>query len=102
MIEGFGPLLPGCKSIDLKDEGLIIDTITAKTAAVIIEPIQGEGGIKVVPDDKLQLLRNICDELGVLLIFDEVQCGMGRTGRLFAHEWTGLVFERVPAKVSSD
>jgi len=90
MIEGFGPLLPGCKSIDLKDEGLIIDSITAKTAAVIIEPIQGEGGIKVVPDDKLQLLRNICDELGVLLIFDEVQCGMGRTGRLFAHEWIGI------------
>ena len=61
-----------------------------QTCAVIIEPIQGEGGIRVVPDQCLKGLRDLCDETGTLLIFDEVQCGMGRTGRLFAHEWSGV------------
>jgi acetylornithine/N-succinyldiaminopimelate aminotransferase len=64
--------------------------ITDQTCAVIIEPIQGEGGIRVVPDQCLKGLRDLCDQTGTLLIFDEVQCGMGRTGRLFAHEWAGV------------
>jgi acetylornithine/N-succinyldiaminopimelate aminotransferase len=59
------------------------------TAAVIIEPVQGEGGARAVPDVCLRGLRELCDEHGVLLIYDEVQCGLGRTGRLFAHEWSG-------------
>ena len=90
MTEGFGPLLPGCKSINLSDKNLIIDSISESTAAVMIEPIQGEGGINVVPDATLNLLRKLCDQHGTLLIFDEVQCGMGRTGKLFAHEWSGI------------
>jgi acetylornithine/succinyldiaminopimelate/putrescine aminotransferase len=57
---------------------------------VMIEPIQGEGGIRLVPDQCLKGLRDLCDATGTLLIFDEVQCGMGRTGRLFAHEWAGV------------
>ncbi len=91
MKEGFGPLLPGCKSVDMNDERALINSITPKTAAVIIEPIQGEGGIKIVPSKTIHLLRDICDKFGVLLIFDEVQCGVGRSGKLFAHEWVGIV-----------
>ncbi|OYW55298.1 MAG: acetylornithine transaminase [Rhodobacterales bacterium 12-65-15] len=64
--------------------------ITDQTCAVMIEPVQGEGGIRVVPDQCLKGLRDLCDQTGTLLIFDEVQCGMGRTGRLFAHEWAGV------------
>ena len=64
--------------------------LTDKTAAVILEPIQGEGGIIPVPDQCLKGLRALCDETGALLILDEVQCGMGRTGKLFAHEWAGI------------
>ena len=90
MTEGFGPLLPGCKSIPLNDKDLIVHSISDRTAAVIIEPIQGEGGINIVPDHTLSLLRKLCDQHGVLLIFDEVQCGVGRTGKLFAHEWSGI------------
>ena len=90
MTEGFGPLLPGCKSIALHDRDLIVESISDRTAAVIIEPIQGEGGINVVPDHTLSLLRKLCDKHGALLIFDEVQCGVGRTGKWFAHEWSGI------------
>ena len=90
MTEGFGPLLPGCKSIALNNKDLIVDSISDRTAAVMIEPIQGEGGINVVPDHTLSLLRKLCDKHGALLIFDEVQCGVGRTGKLFAHEWSGI------------
>ena len=94
MVKGFGPLMPGF--VHLKwpvsdaDHAAIRAAITGKTCAVIIEPIQGEGGIRVVPDQCLKGLRDLCDETGTLLIFDEVQCGMGRTGRLFAHEWAGV------------
>ena len=94
MVKGFGPLMPGF--VHLKwpatdaDHDAIRAAITDKTCAVIIEPIQGEGGIRVVPDQCLKGLRDLCDQTGALLIFDEVQCGMGRTGRLFAHEWAGV------------
>lgn len=94
MVKGFGPLMPGF--VHLKwpasdaDHAAIRAAITGKTCAVIIEPIQGEGGIRVVPDQCLKGLRDLCDATGTLLIFDEVQCGMGRTGRLFAHEWAGV------------
>ena len=94
MVKGFGPLMPGF--VHLKwpvtdaDHAAIRAAITTATCAVIIEPIQGEGGIRVVPDQCLKGLRDLCDETGTLLIFDEVQCGMGRTGRLFAHEWAGV------------
>ncbi|WP_149587773.1 aspartate aminotransferase family protein [Tabrizicola flagellatus] len=94
MVKGFGPLMPGF--VHLKwpandaDHDAIRAAITEKTCAVMIEPIQGEGGIRVVPDQCLKGLRDLCDATGTLLIFDEVQCGMGRTGRLFAHEWAGV------------
>ncbi len=94
MVKGFGPLMPGFKHLKWPtsdaDHQAIREAITDKTCAVIIEPIQGEGGIRVVPDQCLKGLRDLCDQTGALLIFDEVQCGMGRTGRLFAHEWAGV------------
>ncbi len=90
MVKGFGPLMPGFTHLDWADHDAIRAAITDRTAAVLIEPIQGEGGIRVVPDQCLKGLRDLCDTTGALLIFDEVQCGMGRTGRLFAHEWAGV------------
>jgi acetylornithine/N-succinyldiaminopimelate aminotransferase len=94
MVKGFGPLMPGFRHLKWPasdaDHAAIRAAITDRTCAVIIEPIQGEGGIRVVPDQCLKGLRDLCDATGTLLIFDEVQCGMGRTGRLFAHEWAGV------------
>ena len=90
MVKGYGPLMPGFTQIKWADHDAIRAAITDQTCAVIIEPIQGEGGIRPVPDQCLKGLRDLCDSTGTLLIFDEVQCGMGRTGRLFAHEWAGV------------
>ena len=90
MIKGFGPLMPGFKQIKWGDHEALRAAVTDKTAAILIEPIQGEGGIRPVSDQDLQALRALCDETGTLLIFDEVQCGVGRTGKLFAHEWAGV------------
>ena len=90
MVKGYGPLMPGFTQVKWADHDAIRAAITDQTCAVIIEPIQGEGGIRVVPDQCLKGLRDLCDSTGTLLIFDEVQCGMGRTGRLFAHEWAGV------------
>ncbi len=90
MVKGFGPLMPGFSQLKWGDEDAVRAAITTRTCAVIIEPVQGEGGIRVAPDNFLQLLRDLCDETGTLLIFDEVQCGVGRTGKLFAHEWSGV------------
>ena len=64
--------------------------IAPQTAALLIEPIQGEGGIRVVQPERLRALRKLCDERGLLLVLDEVQCGIGRTGKFFAHEWAGI------------
>ncbi|MEM0935540.1 MAG: aspartate aminotransferase family protein [Pseudomonadota bacterium] len=91
MTEGFGPLLPGFVQLPFGDHAALQAALAdPELAAVIIEPVQGEGGIRPVPDNDLKALRQDCDAAGVLLIFDEVQCGMGRTGRLFAHEWAGI------------
>jgi len=90
MVKGFGPLMPGFTHVEFGDHEALRAAITDRTAAVLIEPVQGEGGIRPVPDQCLKGLRDLCDETGALLVFDEVQCGMGRTGRLFAHEWAGI------------
>ncbi|UWQ13810.1 aspartate aminotransferase family protein [Aliiroseovarius sp. M344] len=91
LTKGFGPLLPGFTHLPFGDlDGLTNALAGEDIAAVIIEPVQGEGGIRPVPDAELKAIRAACDKTGALLIFDEVQCGMGRTGKLFAHEWSGV------------
>ena len=90
MIDGFGPLLPGFDILPFGDHDALRAAIGPETAGVLVEPIQGEGGIRVLPEACLKGLRALCDEAGVLMMLDEVQCGMGRTGRLFAHEWAGV------------
>jgi acetylornithine/N-succinyldiaminopimelate aminotransferase len=91
MTKGFGPLLPGFTQLGWGDHAALEAAIReADVGAVLVEPIQGEGGIRPMPDHCLKGLRELCDATGVLLILDEVQCGMGRTGRLFAHEWAGV------------
>ena len=90
MVKGFGPLLPGFVHLTFGDMDGLTNAITDQTAAVLIEPVQGEGGIRPVPDAEMKALRQICDDAGILLILDEVQCGVGRTGKLFAHEWAGI------------
>ncbi|MBK5946577.1 acetylornithine transaminase [Rhodobacter veldkampii DSM 11550] len=90
MVKGFGPLMPGFTQLKWGDHDALRAALTDRVAAVMIEPVQGEGGIRVLPDQCLRGLRQLCDETGALLILDEVQCGMGRTGRLFAHEWAGV------------
>lgn len=89
-LEGFGPKAPGFYQVPFGDMPALKAAITEETAGILIEPIQGEGGIRTVPKEFLQELRALCDEYGLLLIFDEVQCGVGRTGKLFAHEWSGI------------
>ena len=90
MVKGYGPLMPGFVHLKWADHDALRAAITDQTCAVMIEPVQGEGGIRIVPDQCLKGLRDLCDATGTLLIFDEVQCGMGRTGKLFAHEWSGI------------
>lgn len=91
MTKGFGPLLPGFVHLDFGDHDALREAAKSPTvAAIMIEPVQGEGGIRPVPDQCLKGLRDLADEHGILLIFDEVQCGVGRTGKLFAHEWSGI------------
>ncbi|WP_299739882.1 aspartate aminotransferase family protein [uncultured Roseobacter sp.] len=90
MTKGFGPLLPGFVHLEFGDHDALTAAITETTGAILIEPVQGEGGIRPVPDQCLKGLRDLCDEHGLLLIFDEVQCGVARTGKLFAHEWSGI------------
>jgi len=90
MTKGFGPLMPGFVHVPWGDHEALKAAVGPKTAAILIEPVQGEGGIRPLPDVCLKGLRDLCDTSGALLILDEVQCGMGRTGRLFAHEWAGV------------
>ena len=86
-LEGFGPALPGFTQVEWGDHDGLKAAVSDKTCAVFVEPVQGEGGVRAMPESCLTDLRKICDETGTLLIYDEVQCGMGRTGKLFAHEW---------------
>jgi acetylornithine/N-succinyldiaminopimelate aminotransferase len=90
MTKGFGPLLGGFTHLAFGDHDALTAAASAKTAAIMVEPVQGEGGIRTLPDACLKGLRDLCDEHGILLILDEVQCGVGRTGKLFAHEWAGV------------
>ena len=90
MTKGFGPLLPGFTHLEFGDHEALSAAVSDQIAAIIIEPVQGEGGMRPVPDQCLKGLRDVCDEHGILLIFDEVQCGVARTGKLFAHEWAGV------------
>lgn len=90
LIKGFGPLLPGFVHLPFGDHDALEAAIDGETAAIMIEPVQGEGGIVPLSDACLKGLRDICDKHGLLLILDEIQCGMGRTGKLFAHEWAGI------------
>ena len=90
MVRGFGPVVPGFDHLPFFDLDQVRATIGPETAAVLVEPIQGEGGIRALSADQLRGLRALCDETGALLILDEVQGGMGRTGKLFHHEWAGI------------
>jgi len=89
--KGYDPLMPGFKYVPFDKPEALRKAIDEKTCAVLIEPIQGEGGVNIPSEGYLRSLREICDEKGILLIFDEVQVGMGRTGRLFAYEHEGIM-----------
>ncbi|RYC10027.1 aspartate aminotransferase family protein [Ciceribacter ferrooxidans] len=89
-LEGFGPKAPGFDQVPFGDIEAVKAAITDNTAAILIEPVQGEGGIRTASNEFLRALRQICDDKGLLLILDEVQSGVGRTGKLFAHEWAGI------------
>ena len=89
-LAGFGPVVDGFDQVPFGDMDALKAAITDETAGILIEPVQGEGGIRPLANDKLRQLRSICDENGLLLVLDEVQCGIGRTGKLFAHEWAGI------------
>jgi len=89
-LEGFGPNMQGFDQVPFGDIEAVKKAITPETAAIITEPLMGEGGVRVVPHDFLRALRKLCDDNGLLLIFDEVQTGVGRTGDLFAYQHTGV------------
>lgn len=89
-LDGFGPQTPGFDVLPAVDMAEVEAAIGPETAGIMIEPVQGEGGIRPVPAEDLRRMRELCDAHGLLLILDEVQCGVGRTGKLFAHEWAGI------------
>ncbi|MBO6678066.1 aspartate aminotransferase family protein [Parvibaculum sp.] len=89
-LEGFGPAMPGFPQVPFGDMKALEAAIGPATAGILVEPIQGEGGIRVIPNEDLRRIRNLCDEKGILLVLDEVQTGVGRTGKLFAHELAGI------------
>ena len=89
-LEGFGPKVEGFDQVPFGDHEALKAAITDETAAILVEPVQGEGGVRPLPKDCMRGLRDLCDEHGILLILDEVQSGVGRTGKLFAHEWAGM------------
>ncbi len=90
-MDGFLPAVDGFDQVAFGNLNELRAAITDQTAAILVEPVQGEGGIRAANLDYLRALRDICDEFGLLLMLDEVQCGMGRSGRLFAHEWAEIV-----------
>ncbi len=89
-LKGFGPVTDGFDQVAFGNLNEMRAAITAETAAILVEPVQGEGGIRPMDADYLRALREISDEFGLLLLMDEVQTGIGRTGKLFAHEWSGV------------
>jgi acetylornithine/N-succinyldiaminopimelate aminotransferase len=89
-LEGFGPKVEGFDQVAFGELSAVESAMGPETAAVLVEPIQGEGGVRPLPEGYLRALRALCDEKGILLILDEVQTGVGRTGRFFAHEWSGI------------
>lgn len=89
-MEGFGPKAPGFDQVPFGDLDALLAAITDETAGILIEPVQGEGGLRPVPKEFMVKLREICDEKGLMLILDEVQCGVARTGKLFAYELSGI------------
>ncbi len=95
-LEGFGPPVEGFDQVPFADLEATKKAITKETAAILIEPIMGEGGVRVVPHAFLRALRKLCDDNGLLLIFDEIQCGMGRTGDFFAYQHTGVTPDIMP------
>ncbi|RIM19114.1 aminotransferase class III-fold pyridoxal phosphate-dependent enzyme, partial [Staphylococcus cohnii] len=88
--KGFGPLLDNMQYMDFGDVTRLKSLINENTTAIVLEPIQGEGGVNVPPDYFIQEVRNLCDEHNVLFIADEIQVGLGRTGKMFAMEWEGV------------
>ena len=90
-LEGFNTSIDGFINLPFGDHQALEDAIDQDVAAILVEPIQGEGGVSVIPEHCLESLRKICDEKNILLIFDEVQCGIGRSGKMFAHQWSGIV-----------
>jgi len=95
-LEGFGPAMPGFVQVPFGDVKAVKAAIGPTTAGVLIEPLQGEGGIRVLPNESLRDIRKLCDDAGILLILDEVQTGFGRTGKLFAHELAGVTPDIMP------
>ena len=89
-LKGYAPNVEGFEQVPFGNLNEVRGRITPETAAILIEPVQGEGGMRAANAQFLKDLRTVCDEFGLLLMFDEVQCGMGRTGKLFAHEWAGV------------
>jgi acetylornithine/N-succinyldiaminopimelate aminotransferase len=90
--EGYEPLPAGFRYADIDDQAAVESALAGgSVAAVMVEPIQGEGGVMPLADGFLRFLREACDRHGALLVLDEIQCGMGRTGKLFAHQWEGIV-----------
>jgi acetylornithine/N-succinyldiaminopimelate aminotransferase len=89
-LKGFGPPMEGFDHVAFGNLNEMRAAIGKETAAMMVEPVQGEGGVRAAPEGYLRGLREIADEFGLLLVYDEVQCGMGRTGKLFAHEWEGV------------
>ncbi len=95
-LEGFGPVAPGFINLPFGDHDALKAAIDEKTAAILVEPIQGEGGIREVPVQCMKGLRELCDKHGILLMFDEVQTGVGRCGKLFAHQIHGVEPDIMP------
>src|SRR3546814_140496 len=89
-MKGFAPEVDGFDHVAFANMNELRAAITGETAAILVEPVQGEGGMTPAPAEYLRALRTVADEYGLLLFFDEVQCGMGRTGKLFAHEWADV------------
>jgi acetylornithine/N-succinyldiaminopimelate aminotransferase len=95
-LEGFGPRMPGFDQVPLGDLEAVKKVVGPQTAAILIEPLQGEGGVRTVAPEFLKALRKLCDEQGMLLIFDEIQTGVGRTGKFFAYDWLGFAPDIMP------